>query len=121
MTDRTLTTDHHQHASGAVIVTVTGELDHHTASELTQVVQEISFAPDTPVVIDMTGLTYCDSTGITVLITAHNRAEQARSPLVLAGLNKDLRHVLRIVGLDQIFTFQPTADDAVRSLYTTKE
>ncbi|MEU6271926.1 STAS domain-containing protein [Streptomyces populi] len=121
MTERTLTTAHRPHPSGAVVLTVAGELDHHTAPELTQAIQETSFAPGTSVIIDLTGLTYCDSTGITVLITAHDRARQAQSLLILTGLNKDLLRVFHIMGLDQIFTFQPTVDDAVSALRPSTE
>lgn len=67
-------------------------------------------------IIDLTDLTYCDSTGLTVLVAAYNRAQQAGTPLVLVGLNADLTRVFRIVGLDQLFSFQPTLEDAVDAL-----
>lgn len=117
MTDRTLTAVRLSHPAGATVVAVTGELDHHTAQELTEVVDGTPFASDAPVVIDLTGLTYCDSTGITVLVAAYNRAGKAGSQLVLVGLNADLMRVFRIVGLDQLFTFRPTVEDAISALH----
>ncbi|MFE4173395.1 STAS domain-containing protein [Streptomyces sp. NPDC056909] len=117
MTDRTLTTTRRRHPAGATVVAVTGELDHHTARELTQAIEETPFGSDAPVVIDLTGLTYCDSTGITVLVAAYNRARQADAQLVLVGLNADLTRVFRIVGLDQLFSFQPTVEHAISALH----
>ncbi|MET9481529.1 STAS domain-containing protein [Streptomyces sp. NPDC006638] len=116
MTDRTLTATRRPHPAGATVLAVTGELDHHTARELSHVVDEAPFTSDAPVIIDLTDLTYCDSTGLTVLVAAYNRAQQAGTPLVLVGLNADLTRVFRIVGLDQLFSFQPTLDDAVAAL-----
>jgi anti-sigma B factor antagonist len=116
VTDRTLTTAQHTHVTGAAVVTVTGELDHHTAQDLTQAIDETPFEAGTPVVLDLTGLTYCDSTGITVLVAAYNRGRQADAPVVFVGLNDDLMRVFHIVGLDQLFTFRPTVEEAISSL-----
>ncbi|MER5873205.1 STAS domain-containing protein [Streptomyces sp. NPDC002044] len=115
MTDRNLTATRHTHARGATVLSVAGELDHHTAPELTRVIQETPFSPDVPVLIELSELTYCDSTGITVLFSAYHRAREADAPLSLVGLSTDLMHVFRIVGLDQLFTFQPTVEDAVNA------
>ena len=117
MTDRTLTAARRSHPSGATVVVVTGELDHHTARELTGAIGETPFGADAPVVIDLTGLTYCDSTGITVLVGAYTRAKKADSQLILAGLNADLMHVFHIVGLDQLFHFEPTVEQAINALH----
>lgn len=119
MTDRTLTVLHHDDPSGAAVVAVSGELDHHTSPELTRALRDVPFTPDTPTIIDLTGLTYCDSTGITVLVTAYQRAKRQDSGLVVAGLDRNLMRVFQIVGLDQILTFVPTVADAVGLLRPT--
>ncbi|MDI5964974.1 STAS domain-containing protein [Streptantibioticus silvisoli] len=116
MTDRTLTATRHTHSQGALVLAVAGELDHHTAPEFTRVVQETPFGPDAPVLIDASGLTYCDSTGITVFVSAYQRAQKTGTRLFVVGLNADLTRVFGIVGLDQLFTFQPTVDDAINAL-----
>lgn len=121
MTDRILTVLHHDDPSGAAVVAVSGELDHHTAPELKRALHDVPFAPETPTVIDLTELTYCDSTGITVLVTAYQRAKRQGSALVVAGLDAGLMRVFHIVGLDQILTFAPTVADAVESLKRTGE
>ena len=121
MTDRTLTVVHHDDPSGAAVVAVSGELDHHTSPELTQALRGVPFTADTPTVIDLTGLSYCDSTGITVLVTAYQRAKQQDSALVVAGLDHGLMRVFQIVGLDQILTFVPTVADALELLRPTGE
>ncbi|MEU8791292.1 STAS domain-containing protein [Streptomyces sp. NPDC048643] len=117
MNDRTLTATRHPHASGATVLTVAGELDHHTAPDLARLVQETPFTPDAPLLMDVSELTYCDSTGLTVFVSAYDRALKAESRLLLVGMNADLMHLFRIVGLDQLFTFQPTVEDAIEALH----
>jgi anti-sigma B factor antagonist len=118
VTDRTLTTTRLTHSNNATVLAVAGELDHHTAPELSRVIQETPFSPGVAVLIDVSELTYCDSTGITVFIGAYHRARKADTPLIFVGLNADLMNVFRIIGLDQLFVFQPTVEDAIDSLRT---
>lgn len=117
MNDRTLTVTRHTHADGATVLTVAGELDHHTAPELAQVITETPFSPDVPLLMEISELTYCDSTGLTVFVSAYDRALKGASRLLLVGMNADLMHLFRIVGLDQLFTFQPTVEDAIDTLH----
>lgn len=121
MTDRTLTVVHHEGPQGVVVMTVTGELDQHTAPELTKAVRDVPFTPDRPTIIDLNGLTFCDSTGITVLVMAYQRAKKQDSGLVIAGLDSHLMSVFRIVGLDQILTFAPTLAEATALLRPVTE
>ncbi|MFH8336408.1 STAS domain-containing protein [Streptomyces sp. AM6-12] len=116
MTEPTLTVAQQLHEAGAVVLEVTGELDHHTAPRLTWALEDLTLAPRTLLVIDLSGVSYCDSTGITVLVTAFHRAEAAGGSLGLAGLSPDLGRVFRTVGLDQVFTCYPTVGDALATL-----
>ncbi|QMU80282.1 STAS domain-containing protein [Streptacidiphilus sp. PB12-B1b] len=97
------------------MITVDGELDHHTAPQLRAALDEVAFGPGSLLVIDLTRLTYCDSTGITAMVTAHQRAQRAGGLLTLAGLSQELRRVFEIVGLDQFFSIRPTVADAIET------
>jgi anti-sigma B factor antagonist len=116
VTDSTLTVLRHDDPSGAAVVAVSGDLDHHTAPELTLVLRAVPCTEDIPTIVDLTGLAYCDSTGITVLVAAYQRAMAENSGLVIAGLNSGLTRVFHIAGLDQILTFAPTVAEAVSLL-----
>ncbi|SEF63821.1 anti-sigma B factor antagonist [Thermomonospora echinospora] len=116
MTEHELTTTLRLHPAGPHVLTVTGELDHHTAPRLRTALEEIELEAGSALVIDLSAVTYCDSTGITVLVTAYHRTQAEGASLALAGLTPDLTRVFTVVGLDQIFSFHPTAEDAVRAL-----
>ncbi|MEU0990615.1 STAS domain-containing protein [Streptomyces sp. NPDC005953] len=116
MSDRTLTVTARPHPVGPHLLTLAGELDHHTGPRLREALDEIPFDSGAGLVIDLSGLTYCDSTGITLLVSAYQRAQNTSSPLSLAGLSPDLLRVFRIVGLDQVFTLEPSVEHAMSSL-----
>jgi anti-sigma B factor antagonist len=103
------------HASGPMVITLSGELDFSTAADLRDAIHD---APMTTagLVIDLTGLHYCDSTGITVLVAASQQARQAGAPLALAGLNANLRRVFDIAGLHGIFSSYATVDQALLAI-----
>ncbi|WP_320777962.1 STAS domain-containing protein [Streptomyces sp. CRN 30] len=112
----TLAITRQHHPAGPVVLHVAGELDHYTAPSLTQAVGEVPFGPDTDFVFDLSGLEYCDSTGLTVIITAFQRAESAGSSFSVAGLGPAMDRVFRVVGLDQVFTLYASTEDAVDAL-----
>ncbi|CAL9641311.1 STAS domain-containing protein [Streptomyces althioticus] len=112
--DETFTVTHRPHAEGPYVLEVAGELDHHTAPLLTEAVNEAPFGPY-GVVLDLSGLTFCDSSGITVFVTAHRRSREKGSQLSLAGVAPAQMRVLRMVGLDEVFTFHAGVEDAFRA------
>ncbi|MFJ1804232.1 MULTISPECIES: STAS domain-containing protein [unclassified Streptomyces] len=118
MSDQTLTLTTHHHPAGVFVLTVSGELDHHTSPSFREALNEIALTPDTGLVLDLSGLTYCDSTGITVLVTAYQRAQASGTQLNVAGASTHLLRVFSIVGLDQVFTLKPTTEDAITALRT---
>ncbi|MFF9144885.1 STAS domain-containing protein [Streptomyces sp. NPDC014861] len=113
MDDHTLTINPQHTVPGATVLVVEGELDHDTAPLLADFLGEEAFVPDARVVLDLTALTYCDSTGVTVLVSAYQKAHAAGCVLALAGVNDDLSRVFGIMGLDQVFTLVPTVADAL--------
>ncbi|MFD7656820.1 STAS domain-containing protein [Actinosynnema sp. NPDC059797] len=113
MTDQTLTVTLDPRPAGPAVLRIAGELDHHTSPRAREVLDAIPLGPDAGLVVDLTGLTYCDSTGITVLIAAYQRARATGGPLGLAGLNRELTRVFQVVGLDKVLPFHATVDEAI--------
>ena len=104
------------HVSGPRLLVVAGDLDHHTTPHLRKALEEIEFGPGADLVIDLSGLTFCDSTGIATLVAAHQRANDARAALLLAGLDQDIARVFQIMGLDRLLAFYDSPEEAVRAL-----
>ncbi|GAA3140352.1 STAS domain-containing protein [Planomonospora alba] len=114
--DHDLTVTLQPHPVSPLVLTVAGDLDHHTVPRLRAALDDLTLAPGAGLVIDLSGLTFCDSTGISALVSAHQRAQDAGAALALAGLDPEIIRVFRIMGLDRLFSFHDTAEKAIASL-----
>ncbi|MER7276710.1 STAS domain-containing protein [Dactylosporangium sp. NPDC000244] len=88
--------------NGHAHLVLTGELDLDTApSLLTAVVAELDTGAR-EVVVDLTHLSFIDSSGLGTLVGCWRRAKNVGAELVVAHPNEDVRVTLEITGLDQI-------------------
>jgi anti-anti-sigma factor len=99
--------------AGAV-VTVEGELDVATAPRLRAEVAALVLKPGQVLVVDLAGVTFCDSSGISALIAARNVAEAAGAAVALAALPARLSRTFGLIGLAGFFPTYPSAEDAFR-------
>ena len=58
-------------------------------------------------VMDLGSLGFCDSSGITALLAARNLAIEQDSNVALASVPANTTRILRITGLDRVFTIRP--------------
>jgi len=114
--DNGLTVSLQSPVSGPRLLVVTGDLDHHTTPRLRAALEEVEFGPGSGLVVDLSGLTFCDSTGIATLVAAHQRAADVGAALLLAGLHSDIARVFQIMGLDQLLSLYDSPEEAVRAL-----
>lgn len=84
----------------AALLQVSGELDL-ASSPLLERELERAFHNEGPglVIIDMSGLEFMDSTGLSVLIRAHNRAQETGHRLGVAGGSQQVRRLLSLTGV----------------------
>jgi len=111
--DHPFTVALHSYPAGTTVLQVAGDLDHHTAPHLQEALGRTPFTPTGQVVVDLAELTYCDSTGITVLVTAYQRAQAVGGSFSLAAVNPDLMRVFQVTGLAEVFTIHPTVEQAI--------
>jgi anti-sigma B factor antagonist len=86
------------------VVRVDGEIDLDNASDLSEVAIAAMREIGPSIVLDLSGVTFMDSTGLKVLLAVHRRAELAGGRLVLAGPTRSVNRVVSITGFDQMFT-----------------
>jgi anti-anti-sigma factor len=103
---------------GCAFLSVTGELDLGSADPFTSAVGElVAAAPRLRLVLDLSGLTWWDSSGLAALIIAQQWVRaRPDARMVVAGLPGYLVERLRAAGLDAQFTVAETTDDAVGML-----
>ncbi|MGW2959431.1 STAS domain-containing protein [Streptomyces sp. NPDC001220] len=94
-------------ATTGPVLEISGDLDHTTAPELRDLLTSLTLQPGQRLVLDLAGMDFCDSSGLTALIAARNHAHAAQAEIALAAVPAPTLRVLRIVGLDQIFPLHP--------------
>jgi anti-sigma B factor antagonist len=86
------------------VLSVTGEIDLYTAPALQSKLMTALSPGQIVLVVDMSGVDFCDSTGINVLLAAHRQARERGGELQLASLGSATRKVLQVTGLESVFT-----------------
>jgi anti-sigma B factor antagonist len=82
-----------------------GEIDLYTAPRLHgELVTVLAGGEPVQVVVDMSGVDFCDSTGMNVLLAAHRRAREQGGDLELAAPRPAVRKILQVTGLESVFT-----------------
>ncbi|GHB46395.1 hypothetical protein GCM10010377_41590 [Streptomyces viridiviolaceus] len=97
---------------GISIVTLAGEVDLDGSSQLRDVLlSSVQTAPGT--VVDFGEVDFLDSSGINVLIAAHQAAESRGVWFRLAAPRQAVRRVLQLVGVDALIACHPTVEQAL--------
>ncbi|MFE9923043.1 STAS domain-containing protein [Streptomyces sp. NPDC005774] len=107
-------------AATGPVLEITGDLDHTTAPELRQAVNRLTLAGGQLLVLDLAGLEFCDSSGITALLAARNLAVEQSGDMALAAVPANTARILRIAGLDRVFTLHPDTSTATESSSTSR-
>ncbi|MFD7768999.1 STAS domain-containing protein [Streptomyces sp. NPDC059787] len=96
--------------AGRHLVTVEGALDLHTASQLSDVLQPLLLTGGRRVLVDLSGVAFLDSTGLTCLIAAYRTARNTGARLSLIAPGERVRRMLAVTGTDQVLPSYATVD-----------
>ncbi|MFI0366966.1 STAS domain-containing protein [Actinomadura sp. 1N219] len=103
------------------VVAISGELDVSTTPALRERLYVALRDPGMHVIIDLSGMTFCDASGLAMLVGARRRLEGGGTPLILARPRPHTARLLRVTGLSRVFTVRSpaawarTGDSAPRS------
>jgi anti-sigma B factor antagonist len=82
-----------------VVLALTGELDVISAPELEMQLNGLAAEACPRVLLDLSGLTFVDSAGVSVLVKAKHEAEADGRRLILRSPTEQVRRVFSVVGL----------------------
>jgi len=86
---------------GDRLLVLQGELDIVTAPELDAILTRMHEHAH-PVVLDLEGITFMDSTGLTTLMDHWLRAEQDGRPFSVRAASRSVRRVVGLAGVDRL-------------------
>jgi anti-sigma B factor antagonist len=85
----------------AVRITVHGPLDLSTVPDFQQMVAALEGTTG-PVTLDLSGISFIDSTGLSALVTMGRELEVRMRQLVIVGVTDRVADLLRMTGVDGI-------------------
>ena len=86
---------------------LSGELDHHRArAVMEELDRQIDLALPLELVLDLSGLTFTDSSGIAVLLRAYRRLGELGGAVKVVHVPAQAGKVLRAAGLDKLMEFE---------------
>lgn len=106
MTD--LSVDVERGEGASAVVYLCGELDKLTVPMLRERLSELVAAGYDTIVVDAEGLTFCDSSGLWVLIESQRTVRERGGSLRLTRVHGVLRRVLDVTGLSAAFPTDPS-------------
>lgn len=88
-----------------IVLSLAGEIDLYTAPRLqTELTAALAGTKPAQIVVDMSAVEFCDSTGMNVLLAAHRLASEKGGDLALAAPRPPVRKILEVTGLQSVFT-----------------
>lgn len=97
---------------GCTVVSVAGDVDISTSPALRAALAEAT-AAGRPVVVDLTGVPFVDSTALGVLVGAYTALRNTGHRLAVVNDHEAVLKVLRITALDEVLGVRPTVAEAV--------
>jgi anti-anti-sigma factor len=99
--------------NGQTIIRFVGEFDL-SAAERAQVVSQRAFANGYtgPVIVDVSELVFCDSTGVRVLLSIEGMAAQRGRDMALRRPSPVLRRVLAALGMESYFQVEDVSSES---------
>jgi len=90
-----------------------GEIDLNVSPQIASTFNDIVQARPPRVIVDLTNVTYIDSSGLAVLIVGMQQVKEYGGKFALVGLQNDVRSILETARLDQFFVTYPHVDAAL--------
>ncbi|GAA4556474.1 STAS domain-containing protein [Planotetraspora kaengkrachanensis] len=97
------------------IVRAHGEIDIATSPALRMRLRNAMRRSENVLILDLSDVSFCDASGLAVLVGIQRRARQCGITLRLAAPSRRMTRLLQITDLDQSFTIHPTLSSAIAS------
>jgi anti-sigma B factor antagonist len=99
-------------AAGVPVCRVVGDLDLATVAVAREELQPAVLTSATEAIVDLGGVGFCDSAGLTLLLQLRSAAENAGVGLKLAALSSPVARVFEVTGALGLFQVYETVAEA---------
>lgn len=100
----------------ALLVSLSGELDHHSADSVRiKLDNKLEELGDINLILDFSGIHFMDSSGIGTVIGRYKRISEHGGQVAIINLKPEIRKVFELSGLFKIIKEYNNAEDALKS------
>jgi anti-anti-sigma factor len=104
--------------NGIYLVSVQGRLDHLLNAEFETTLNQLLDNHHTRLIIDMKAVTYINSSGLRILVSAWRKTRRQNGNVVLVNLTGQIMSIFTMVGFDKLFDIHDSVDAAQDALET---
>lgn len=97
----------------AKVVHLSGEIDLHTSPDLRKALLKMTKQRVTPLIIDLKGVSYMDSSAIATLVETLKAMMAYKGSLRLCNLSPRVREIFNFAKLDKVFRIYDSLQDAL--------
>jgi anti-sigma B factor antagonist len=95
------------------VLPLDGEIDLHISPRVALSLAQMVKKKPAKLVVDLSRVSYIDSSGLAVLIDGMQSVEEYGGRFVIAGMQETVRSIFEIARLDQVFRIFPDVDSAL--------
>jgi anti-sigma B factor antagonist len=100
-----------RNADDSTVISVSGELDLASSPALEEELERVAQSDAQLVVVDLRNLEFMDSTGLSVLVRAHQRAEENGRRLGLVNGSQQVQRLLTLTGVADRLTLTDVPEE----------
>lgn len=105
-----------QRNNHAVVNSKVDKLDASNASELKSELVLLNKNGINNIVIDLSKTRYCDSSGLSAVLTANRLCKDTNGQFVLCGLQDNVRKLIEIAQLDKVLVITENQEQALEAI-----
>ncbi|GAA2874193.1 hypothetical protein Acy02nite_32210 [Actinoplanes cyaneus] len=114
MSEQYLSVSVEQVAPAVTVLTPIGEIDRDSSPALAEAAEPPLDADGCRLIVDLSGVTFCDSAGINLLFRLHRRVAARGGAVSVAGARGIVLQALTVINMSRMLSMHPTLDEAVR-------
>lgn len=93
--------------NGKTVIYLSGEIDHHSCDILRKDIDEVLLkAEQEEAVLDFSEVSFCDSSGIALVLGRYKLMNAAGGKLTLCSLPKFAKNIFTMAGIDRFVTIR---------------
>ena len=101
---------------GVLIISISGEIKGLDGREFHRAIFQEIQGQEVPIVLDLEGLTYINSTGLRSILLVAKRQQESKAEFAVCSLSRPIREVFEITCFDRIISVLDSRSEAIAAV-----